>query len=523
MKIKTKLMTAIMSFVLVLGLLSVGVYALNQAEVTLGGNLTFSASGVYAKVTGTIANTGNEGGDPTLDYILFSQSSADQPAGWQQDLAFKEDGSEITYTITIENLANDRDIYVSATDTVGAVENVTKSMTNGAFILEAGETQSITIKMKVTNVNLGLSNARYDYKVELMDKSAVPAYDANSALTITCDTEAKTASVTGNNVTAENSDVVIPAFVKSGDVVCKVTSIGDEAFYYCDTLVSVIIPNSVESIGTSAFFYCGGLTSITIPDSVETIGSGAFYGCTGLTSITIPDSVTSIGNNAFEGCSGLTSITIPDSVTSISDYAFSNCSSLETIVVESGNSVYDSRNNCNALIETSTNTLITGCKNTIIPEDIQTIGALAFYGRSGLTSITIPDSVTSIGNNAFQSCSGLTSVTMGNSVQTIGISAFSGCSGLTSITIPDSVTSIGSSAFSGCSKLTTVVIDSETIASALSGESTSVCGYILYKATSIYVKTDIVGSLNSYVSTNYTNVTTITEGEYAGYTCYAKA
>ena len=153
-----------------------------------------------------------------------------------------------------------------------------------------------------------------------------------------------------------------------------------------------------------------------------------------MTSVTIPNSVTSIGDSAFTGCSGLTSVTIGNSVTSIGDYAFSGCIGLTSIVVESGNTVYDSRNNCNAIIETSTNTLITGCKNTVIPNGVTSIGDLAFSGCIGLTSITIPSSVTSIGRYAFEGCSGLTSISIPSSVTSIGNYAFSDCSGLTSVT-----------------------------------------------------------------------------------------
>ena len=137
-----------------------------------------------------------------------------------------------------------------------------------------------------------------------------------------------------------------------------------------------------------------------------------FNGCSSLTSISIPDIVTSIGMSAFSSCSGLTSIVIPNSVISIEDFALRECTSLESIVVDSANTVFDSRDNCNALIHTSTNKLISGCKNTVIPNTVTSIGESSFYFCSTLTNIVIPNSVTSIGNDAFWGCRNLASVTI---------------------------------------------------------------------------------------------------------------
>lgn len=236
----------------------------------------------------------------------------------------------------------------------------------------------------------------------------------------------------------------------------SVTSIDGFAFSRCSSLTSITVYNDVTSIGDGAFYGCIGLTSITIPNGVTYIGDAAFWDCVGLTSITIPNSVSYIGGFAFEWCGRLTSIIIPNSVTSLGYGAFAGCTGLTSMTVESGNPNYDSRNDCNAIIETSSNTLILGCKSTIIPNSVTSIGDGAFYGCSVLTSITIPNSVTSIGEGAFDSCSGLTSIIIPNNVTSIGEYAFSRCSSLTSITIPNSVTTIGDGAFQNCNSLTSV-------------------------------------------------------------------
>ncbi len=235
----------------------------------------------------------------------------------------------------------------------------------------------------------------------------------------------------------------------------NITSIPDEAFYCCEKLSNIDLSRctSLNTIGEFAFAFTG-LTEITIPDSVTTISDAAFL-FTILTEIAIPDSVTTIGASAFL-FTRLTEITIPDTLTSIGGGAFGG-PYLTSIIVEEGNTVYDSRDNCNAIIETATNTLVQGCSSTIIPNVITSIGGGAFAycnnlfgGTAGLTSIDLSHctNLTSIGDAAFVMCSDLKSVKLPSSLITIGESAFEECF-LPSIdlTVCTNLTTIGTNAF----------------------------------------------------------------------------
>ncbi|MCD7708267.1 MAG: leucine-rich repeat domain-containing protein [Clostridiales bacterium] len=206
-----------------------------------------------------------------------------------------------------------------------------------------------------------------------------------------------------------------------------VTSIGDYAFYYCNSLTSVMIPDSVTSIGHNAFFSCSRLTSVTIPDSVISIGVDAFAYCNSLTSVTIPDGV-SIGSYAFSDCSSLTSVTIPDGA-SIGDCAFSDCSSLTSVtisdgVTDIGNSAFEHCSNLTKFIVSPGNASYSADGGILYSADKTTL--VCYPSASG--SVAISDSVTKVGDWAFYCCESLTSVTIPDSVTSIGYGAFYACS-----------------------------------------------------------------------------------------------
>ena len=313
--------------------------------------------------------------------------------------------------------------------------------TSGEITFKDGQINNITINISGKDITQN-SNGKFEYYL------APGLYDKNDKLILSWEElvteyDFKNKIETGGVIDDDDANFF-------GFATIVINKIKDAS--------KLVIDESVTSIGDNAFDGCYSLTSITIPESVTNIGYSAFSYCESLTSITIPSSVTSIGDYAFASCSSLTSIAIPSSVMNIGDGAFNGCRSLTSIKVDENNIIYDSRDNSNAIIETSTNTLIVGCKNTVIPNNITSIGGGAFYGCSSLTSITIPSSVTSIGGGAFHGCSSLTSVTIPESVTNIGNYAFSGCRSLTSVTIPESVTSIGYGAFQNCISLTSITI-----------------------------------------------------------------
>ena len=253
--------------------------------------------------------------------------------------------------------------------------------------------------------------------------------------------------------------VTIPETVIHNDIEYTVSTIGDNAFYECVSLLSIDLPGTLTSIGNSSFFMCSSMISIDFPNSLTSIGYSAFGYCFSLLSIALPDSLTSIGNWAFENCRSLVSVDIPDSITSIGDGAFGGCQSLTTINVSKDNLYFTSLNG--VLFDKDKNILYqyaAGLDDTdyTVPDSVISIGNFAFEGCDNLISVYLPDTMTSIGDFAFDNCNSLKSINIPDSLTTIGPKAFEGCSSLISIELPDSLTIIGNGAFQYCRSLVSI-------------------------------------------------------------------
>ena len=321
-----------------------------------------------------------------------------------------------------------------------------------------------------------------------------------------------------------------------------VTAIPEKAFYNCNSMESIKLPDGIKSVGAYAFRNCSSLTTFCgklasedgaclivngvleafafgsgrteyiIPDSVTKIGGRVFYGCSSLTSITIPDNVTSIGMCAFCECSRLVSIIIPDKVTEIGYCAFSDCTSLTNVVVGEGVTKIDAGafQNCTSLAKINIPNSVTSIDtyaflyctgeltidNKWLIENNTKLAQTSSFDRVNFSSIVIGENITKIGEGVFSGFPSLTSVTIPDSVTSIGEQAFYNCSSLTSVTIPDSVTSIGSYAFDYCSSLTSVTI----------GKGVTSIGYEAFSNCSSLTSITIPDSVTSI-------------GDYAFYGC----
>ena len=504
--LKVKLVSIVSAFILALSLLIVGVWAVGQSQtITMEGSVNFDVAdkSLYVKdvrmqednnstpyslkekeqdkfMPGYINGNFNMNlGEFTNDYGTFALyfdiiNTMDESTG--ETFAYTVDPptqpSNGTATITIlDNNGDTIDRIPQGTVKPSQITTSTQASASIKLIVSSPSASQVDLSEITITINQFIPPEVYDYFT----------FDINE--------DNQTVTLTAyNSSLSDSTDVVIPTTVSQnaegqwieGDTY-TVTAIADggddgNGVFTNSGITSIELPSTLESIGDFAFLNCSSLTgelNLEKCTSLTSIGEGAFNSCSSLTSITLPEGLISIGNLAFSSCRGLTgTVTIPASVNEIGANPFMDCI-LEGITVESGNSSYYDEGNC--LIEKSTKTLITGFNNFTIPSDIKVIGNSAFFDCGSLTSITLPSSLTSIGDYAFWWCDGFNEV----------------------------------------------IIDSEYVYT--NAKSASACGWLFANSsiTTVKVLTSLDDGTNSYITTNFPNVSTeVIEGK--SYTVYSK-
>lgn len=306
------------------------------------------------------------------------------------------------------------------------------------------------------------------------------------------------------------------AFADCGDLNTIILSnnierINESTFLYDHNLYEIVIPDSVTIIDSWAFEYCNSLQNIKFPDSLVEIGSEAFKSCN-IYELNLPESLEYIGPHSFSNCGQLTELYIPENLTSIGTGAFTNCYNVNSIIVNENNPNYDSRNNCNALIDTNEDILLKGCTNTIIPNDIKEIADSAFYGSYEKDTISIPTSVVSIGSYAFEYTK-LASIAIPDNVQFLGGGAFDGCTYLQEAVIGNGIKELNYNLFDKCYNLESVTLGSSV---------EKIDGYAFYYCTKLnnIIIPATVNYIGMFAFLHCDSLTTVTFENTSGWYCY---
>ena len=505
MSLRVKLTSTIIAFVLLASMLIVGVFAVKQTEFSVGGSIVFDAKGIEAKieyVDGSFTNgTFTDGKVPGTDVMqpvdldsgMSNSDVATAFASWSGlNLAFNEAGDDVTFQIKISNLAETtEDNYIDVTALVdkGAAKNATITALNAdttkgvTALVYPGESETFNITLSVVDkeVNANMNGFKINFNLEKLMKADLKT-DAEirdeGNLTFNCVVASRYAMV-GINTSATTA--IVPRYIVSStdtSVICATTYFGGSPAPI-NSLTKIYIPSTVKNfMGLRAPNLSEIIVENGLYDSrdncnavIETATNKIVLACN---NTIIPLTVTAVDMIAFT-YSKIENINIHAQVTSITSGSISYYGSVTNLTVAPENPIYDSRDNCSAIIETATNTLIAGCQNTVIPLTVTSIGNSAFAGCATLTSIKIPENIKTIGNFAF-----------GNTTDT------------------------------QCANLKTVTIDSQAVVTALT--SNTGAGNLIYKATTINVRADLTPS--TYLAGLTSGGTTVIDG--VTYNVYTK-
>ena len=483
MSAKVKLISFISAFVLVLGIMIIGVLSAEQVQVNIGGSVSFNATNVYAKVSGNIsrAKTGNK----TFSTLTYSaEETTGNESDWTNlDLNFDSDATPILIEITVENLSTDRELQVSLENDIQA-NGLNISITKDSQPYTAGQTAMLAkstgdgtntttfvMSLTVANPDEDLTDANFNYILNLTDESAIKEITVQSA-------DGSMGSVTGSGTFVIGDQVTLTATPGQDYLFTEWRANSAEGERVSSSSTYTFTLTSTSPTTYYAVFEQAQLGTLTYTYSdTEAVKTATVVGCTsGANVVVIPETtihngetytVTGIAAGAeysgpfYSTCSTLKSITIPSTITTIGDYAFNECRALTEINYNAtaANDLSYSSLNCvfsNAGKAGPGITVNIGANVTKLPNSIFFPGSHAWTPNITTVNFAEDSRCESIGSYAFMSCRSLTSITIPEDVTRIGSYVFSGCTALTSITIPTSVTSIGDSAFNNCSSLTEI-------------------------------------------------------------------